>query len=264
MKTRYIALTLLALVALTLIVACNSAPSRPGNRFDQLNYQIYGTVVTDFNRDLATVAAWVYRDSTILPTAKVAFDGDSLRFNQPLFPFDSVYSFAADPATAFVGFDLPLVLRDSTRDPDTMFVSIPDTFTILTVEPPNRIVTGLQPVSVQWSGSDEADGYVLAAVRRNFAYTGYGWSQYVTSLSPAGTLPPDAFSLSPGPNPDTGWYYIFVYSYAGTPDSVLTEELLPVPMPSQLSDNINDEPWTGRFGAVVVGWRDSVHVVIQP
>jgi hypothetical protein len=175
-----------------------------------------------------------------------------------------LYFLLQDPAISLTGTDLQLTVDDSATNSNTFLVTIPDTFSILTVDPPNRIVTGLQSVSASWSGSANAGGYVLAAVRRPYAYTGTGYSQFVTSGNPAGTLPPDAFSLSPGPSPDTGWYYIYVYAYIGGPDSLFARSILPVPMPSNLADNVNDDPWFGQLAALVVAYRDSVHVVTQP
>lgn len=256
--------SLALLVLLALLVACDSAPTRPGQFDGDDTYQIYGAAVADFNRDFATVAALLQRDSAILPGAQVSFDGVTLNFDDPVFWAESLYSFVADPAGSFAGFDLPVRIRDSNRVDDTLLVDIPDTFSILTVEPPNRIVTGLQPVSLDWSGSDEAEGYIVAAVRRSLAYAGYGWSMYVTSQATAGTITPEAFSLSPGDQPDTGWYYVYVYSYTGAPDSIVTSRILPVPMPSQLPENIADDPWSGTFGAISVAHRDSVHVVTIP
>jgi hypothetical protein len=260
-KVQRILLTLVVL--LSAILACDSAPSKPGTRVDY-TYQLNGVAVADFSRDLAIVAIELQRDSLPLPSAVVRFDGDTLDFSAPYFTTDSLYFSLQSPASSLNGTDLPLSITDSTVTNKTFLVTVPDAFTILTINPPNRIVTGLQSVSVSWSGSSNAGGYVLATVRRPYAYTGTGYSAFVTSLNPAGTLPPDAFSLSPGPLPDTGWYYIYVYAYAGAPDSTLTRSILPVPVPSNLADNINDDPWFGQMAALVVANRDSVHVVTQP
>lgn len=255
---------LLALaVLLPAILACDSAPSKPGTRVDY-TYQLNGVAIADFNRDLALVAIDLQRDSLPLPSAIVRFDGDTLDFAAPYFTTDSLYFSLQSPASSLNGTDLQLIVTDSTVNSNTFLVTVPDTFTILTVNPPNRIVTGSQSVSVSWSGSSNANGYVLATVRRPYAYTGTGYSAFVTSLSPAGTLPPDAFSLSPGPLPDTGWYYIYVYAYAGAPDSTFTRSVLPVPMPDDLADNISADPWFGQMAVLIMAYRDSVHVVTQP
>ncbi len=255
---------LLALaLLLPALLACDSAPSKPSDRND-FTYQVRGVAVAEFNRDLGLVAVELDRDSVPLSTATISFDGDTLDYGVPNFTPESLYFSLQDPAISLAGDSLLLTIDDSSYNSNTFFVTVPDTFTILTVEPPNRIVTGLQSVSVSWSASTNANGYVLSTVRRPVAYTGAGYSQFVTSLNPAGTLPPDAFSLSPGPLPDTGWYYIYVYAYIGSPDSVFTRTLLPVPMPDDMADNVNDDPWFGQVASMIVAHRDSVHVVTQP
>jgi hypothetical protein len=87
-------------------------------------------------------------------------------------------------------------------------------------------------------------------------------SLYPGTLATAGSIPPEAFGLSSGGvTPDTGWYYLYVYAYTGVPDSVTTARLLPVPLPSQLADNLTASGFTGHIGTVRVVKRDSVHVV---
>lgn len=262
MTNLYRILLALALL-LPALLACNSAPSKPSDKND-FTYQVRGVAVAEFNRDLGVVTIGLDRDSVPLSTATIRFDGDTLEYGVPFFTPALLYYGLQDPATSLNGDSLLLTIDDSSYNSNTFFVTVPDTFSILTVNPANRIVTGLQSVSVSWSASSNANGYVLSTVRRPVAYTGTGYSQFVTSLNPAGTLPPGAFSLSPGDSPDTGWYYIYVYAYIGSPDSALTRTLLPAPMPDDMADNVSDDPWFGQVASMIVARRDSVHVVTQP
>jgi hypothetical protein len=260
-KVKRISLTLALLVSAML--ACDSAPNKPNNRTDH-QYDLTGVALANRDQNVSQVAVELMRDSAPLKSAVIRLGADTLRWAKPVFTTDSLHYLLRDQATTLAGKDLNLSVNDSNINTNSFAVSLPDTFSILTVEPPNRIVNGLQSVSVSWSGSGGASGYVLATVRRPFANTGTGYSAFVTSLNTAGTLPPDAFSLSVGPNPDTGWYYIYVYAYTGAIDSSFSHLMLPVPMPDMVANNIDDDPWFGSLGAAVVTRRDSVHVVIQP
>ncbi len=261
MNTNRILLVLMLLVSA--ILACDSAPNKPNVRRD-FAYDVTAVAVADYDRNQSEVAVDVLRDSSSLRTALVRLANDTLDLAEPAFAHDSIFYLLRDLGNSLSGTNVPFVVSDSNFENLSYPITIPDTFSILTVEPPNRIVTGLQPVSVSWSGSDNADGYVLSTVRRPFHHSGTGYSAYVTSLNPAGTLPPDAFSLSVGPNPDTGWYYIYVYAYIGAIDSTFTHQLLPVPMPANAPANVSDDPFVGKVGTLLIAHRDSVHVVTQP
>lgn len=260
-KVTRISLTLALLVSAML--ACDSAPNKPNNRTDH-QYDLTGIALASRDQNLSQVAVDLMRDASPLKSAVIRLGNDTLHWAKPVFATDSLHYLLRDQATTLAGKDLTLSVNDSNINTNAFAVSLPDTFSILTINPPNRIVNGLQSVSVTWSGSGGASGYVLATVRRPFANTGTGYSAFVTSLNTAGTLPPDAFSLSVGPNPDTGWYYIYVYAYSGAIDSSFSHLMLPVPMPDMVADNIDDDPWFGSLGAAVITRRDSVHVVIQP
>jgi len=54
-----------------------------------------------------------------------------------------------------------------------------------------------------------------------------------------------------------------VYAVTGAPDSVYSRHLLPVPLPSQLADNVTETHFGGNHGMVVITRHDSLHVVQQ-
>jgi hypothetical protein len=104
----------------------------------------------------------------------------------------------------------------------------------------------------------------MAAVLADSAYRKYGYSEYLPVIGTSGTLPAEAFSVSPGPNMDTGLYNIYVYAITGVPDSALTASLLPVPLPLQFADNINTGDIFGRIGTIQVTLIDTVRAQTIP
>jgi hypothetical protein len=184
-------------------------------------------------------------------------------FARPLFPVDSVFSLATNSANSYTSGTHKWRLVDSTDFRDSLNTVVPAAFDITSINPSNRLMQGLSQASIQWSGATGAETYVIAAVLRNAAYTGTGYSAYASSFQTAGTFPPEAFSLSPGPAADTGWYYLYVYAVTGAPDSVYSRHLLPVPLPSQLADNVTETHFGGNHGMVVITRHDSLHVVQQ-
>ena len=123
---------------------------------------------------------------------------------------------------------------------------------------PGHILRPGNTVTYTWSGSANAQNYVMAAVLADSVYRGYGYSEYLPNVGTSGTLPVEAFSVSPSPNMDTGLYYIYVYAVNGVPDSALTAKLLPVPLPLQFPNNISTPDLIGRIGAVQVTLLDTV------
>lgn len=264
---RPIALLLISLAALVAIGGCNG--SSDSVRSDvTYNYQIQAVLVKDVNTsitrpDTTLLALELKREDTILTTAVVTFGGDTLVYGKDGFPVDSVYSFDSNPAHMMPTGIYYAIFRDSSRATDTAYMVVTDTFSIAVVVPTNRISNGGDQVSLQWTSAAGIEGYVIAAVLRDSAYTGYGYSEYVTSLTTEDTFPPDAFRLIDPNVADTGWYYLYVYGYTGVPDSVIASALLPVPWPSNLTnENIDKLNLRGQTGSVVVTKKDSVHVVL--
>ena len=259
-KYSLVLVLLMAAVVGLLSFACNSTST--GN-IGGAAVTVAATVISDANHDSTKVVADLRRQGAKLTTAVVRFSADTLKFRKAGFPIDSVYSLLKSN-DLYYGVGKYKLNISETNYSDSATIRLSDSATITNVVPTNRIAQGLRTVTVEWTGADSTDGYVLATTRKDSIYHGYGYSMYSTSLTTAGTIPPDAFSLSPGDQADTGWYYLYVYAYTGTPDSVLTRKLLPVPLPSQLGDNISGATLSGRIGTVVVIRHDSVHVVAGP
>lgn len=247
-------------LVISIMVSCNSSPTHSTTG----SYLVAGSVVADANISSTKVLADFTKNHAKVPTAVVRFGADTLMFRRPGFPIDSVFSLTKANALYYgMGRD-KLILQDSALFTDSASLRVSDSFSIIDVVPVNRQAQGLRSVSLQWSGADSADGYVMATALRDSLYHGYGYSLYATSLNPAGTIPPNAFALTNNITPDTGWYYLYVYAYTGVPDSALTARLLPVPFPSQLADNIAVTNMVGHFGTIRVVLHDSVHVVTLP
>lgn len=250
-----------AAIVLVIAAGCNGPAPTDGNG-DQTN-QIRAIVAIDYNRPWTLAAVDFRRNNLRRPNADITLDTSTLVFARTLFPVDSVFSLATNYASSYASGTHKWRLSDSTVFSDSMNTVVPAAFDITSINPSNRLMQGLSQASIQWSGSTGAETYAIAAVLRNAAYTGTGYAAYASSFQTAGTFPPDAFSLSPGPAADTGWYYLYVYAITGAPDSVYSRHLLPVPLPSQLTDNVSETHFGGNHGVVVIAYRDSLHVVQQ-
>lgn len=240
---------------LAVIVSCNTRTSEPKLMTD---YVLRGSLIADPNLDSTVVAVELKKNDSLLTTAEMTFGGDSLIYNSINFEPGFVYSVVDTSLYGYLASTQRLIIRDSASFFDTLLVGVTDTFTITHIDPANRLLSGGGSVAVDWSGSTNAEGYVVATVLKDSAYTGQGYSFWSTSLNTADNIPAEAFV--DGVNTVLGWYYIYVYAYAGAPDSALTAELLPVPLPEQLSPNISVTELDGIFGSIVVCYRDSVNV----
>jgi len=225
------------------------------------SYRFEGVLVKDLNVNFTHILASFKRDDSTLPGAEIRFGGDSLVYS------GDTYSRSVFPASAYQADSFDIEIRDSLIFHDTVITELADDFAIETIVPPRREKTASETVSLTWTDSTEDQSYVMAAVKRYSSYTGTGYSQYVTTHTASATFENEAFE-SPTGEPDTGWYYLYVYSYVGSPDSalsaaLLSAALLPVPMPGQLADNIDDDDLGGRFGTIVVALLDSMEVVSQ-
>lgn len=260
-------------IALSLILAglligslatggCNSYPP-VGSTGSIYNYQVVGGLVKDANINFARLGMSLARNDSTVSSAIIMFDTDTLVYNHFLFAVDSVYSLSATLGAIYARDSVPVRIVDSTRFDGSFMASVPGMISITEFSPPNHLIAGNGSVTVAFSTSLNVAGYVVAAVLDGEEYSGTGWSQYTESFANAGTIPPEAFLDSNGQNTVPGLYQIYVYAFNDTPDSSLTTKLLPVPMPSQLDDNISQKNLSGRFGTIVVSLMDTVRVAQQ-
>ncbi|NOY88431.1 MAG: hypothetical protein GXO93_03435 [FCB group bacterium] len=265
--TYYGLMILLIVIALGAMYGCNGSSS-PINPISVNNYYIKGFIVENPNIDKAGVDSTqivlsLKRNDTVLSTAQIKFNNQTLSFNNPLFALDSVYSFSDFPTPLLSPQTYEIVINDSLNYLDTINTIITDTFSIIQVFPEQRILTPYHYANISWNSASNVEGYVIAATLRDSIYTGFGFSAYVTSQTNSATYPLEAFRQSNLDVPDTGWYYLYVYGYTGVPDSALSEKFLPVRFPTQLLDNINFDHLKGHLGSIVVSKKDSIRIVLQ-
>jgi len=247
----------LAFLLSLIFSGCNKRSSNPSLTAE---YLLSGALIADQNLDSTIVVIDLVRNDSNLTGADITFDGDSLVYNTINLSVDYVYSLTDTSLTEYLNSSCNIDIRDSSYFHDTVTVNVTDTFSILTIEPPNRLLPGGGPVALTWSGAANADGYILAAVLKDEVYSGQGYSAYSTSLNTADNIPTAAFT--DGVNTVFGWYYIYVYAYTGSPGSILAGEFLPTSLPGQLATNINVTNLQGHFGSLVVCAKDSVNVFV--
>ena len=249
-----VGLALLAGLGLTATIGCDGSSGTGGNGSD-INYRMTGILVEDWNRLATRAEVNLTRNDTLLDSALVWIGDQTLTFQS------GEYRLSLEPSGAFPRGTYDLVVADLPNLTDTVLTSIADTFTLTVSDPPNRENPGGDQVTLNWTGSAGVDAYAVAAVPKLLAYTGAGYSGWAGSTE--GTIPLSAFRWSNGIALDTGWYYVFAYGYVGSPDSAASAHVLPVPLPGNLTPNIDQGKLTGRFGTVVVAGRDSVWVRLQ-
>lgn len=253
-KLLYGGAALLILPSLAIVGGCNGSGG-PIHPDVTAKYRVDGILIEDWNRFATRAEVSFTRNDTLVDSGLVWIGDQTLSYT------GDDYRLAVEPSGTFPMGDYELVVADLPNFTDSVVVAIADTFSLTVSEPPNRENPGGALVTLDWTNSPGADEYVVAAVARHLAYTGVGYSAW-TGIS-EGDIPLSAFRWSDGIAIDTGWYYVFAYAYVGSADSAVSADVLPVPLPGDQPENIDQEHLTGRFGTVVVAGRDSVHVTLQ-
>ncbi len=253
-RTYIVGLALLAGLGLIATIGCDGSSGTGGNGSD-MNYRMTGILVEDWNRFATRAEVVLMRNDSLLDSALVWIGDQTLTFE------NGEYRLSVEPSGTYPQGVYDLVVADLPNFRDTVIISIADTFTLAVSEPPTRENPGGDPVLLDWTESAGTYAYAFAAVPRHLAYTGVGYSAWAGISE--GWIPRSAFHWSDGIALDTGWYYVFAYAYVGSPDSAASADVLPVPLPGNLTPNIDQGELTGRFGTVVVAGRDSVWVRLQ-
>ena len=230
-------------------------------------YQLNGVYVQDVNLALSAVdynflAIQMERDSINLNSAQMFYHNDALVYEMDTLFNDSVYTFDESPQIYRPAGSYILFLADSVKFSDTIPNIVTDSIWFNNFPDPQIPNPGGQEITVGWASAANIEGYVVAVVLSNSAYAEVGYSAYVTELCTSTIIPPDAFRANFTNSLDTGWYDIYVYGFTGSPDSALSSKVLPVSLPSQLSDNIDHNRLGGNFGFVTVS-RKIQHRVSQ-
>lgn len=267
MKTGYKIVTvtafLVVLITALVLLGCNSAPGGPGLK-PESDFRLTGLLSIDENNGTAQAIIRFTKNSVPITDATVRLDTISTTFQADMLSFDSVYFASVNPETDWPTGVQKLRFSDSNGFQDSLTTAVGDTFSITSIFPANRIWrTSDGPVKLEWSGTPDIDGYIIATVAASEAYTGKGFSAFADEKATIGTIVPDAFLDPIGNEPDTGLYNIYIYAYKGSPDKSLADIILPVPLPSQLPDNLSGNNLSGHFGTIVVTLTDTIRVVLQ-
>lgn len=227
-------------------------------------YRVDGLLVADRNADSSLALVLLERNDSTLTNGTVRYDGLPLGFFATALPIDSVYFLRLTSATRWANDEQYLYIADGSNYRDSAVFAVPDTFSITdNFSPANHLLQGAGQVSLEWTAAANAAGYVIATVKQSQVYMGGGYSAYAATGVTAGTIPPDAFINDTSLTLDTGLYNVYVYAFAGSPDSVLCRTYLPTPFPAQLGDNLSIKNGTGHFGTVAVVLHDTVRVASQ-
>ncbi len=248
------AIIVVALI-IVLVVACNEAPT-DSELTPTYGYELSGLIVRDINVDSIRAQAWLNRDGASYDSAKIAFGGDSLRWNVDR------YRWAISPYSVYAPGNYTLSIIDSGLFSGAYSGQLIANFACNITDPANRQLPGGGTVSLEWAGAQGAQSYAMAAVLKDSVYTESGYSEWAASGATAGTIPRDAF-LGVGDNVVPGTYYIYVYGYSGAPDSVTAGNLIPTHLPSRLPTNVTGDDFSGRFGMISVTLHDSVEVLAE-
>ncbi len=217
------------------------------------NYDLRGGIAKNLDTDSTLAAVTLKRDNFLYSLADINIYDTPSGYNDIMGSFVLGYS----------GASMPVAGEDTLAVADAPFLNrkfsfvLPDNFVLTAISlPDNRINAGGAPVQIQWASSLQNDGYIFAVVLRDSAYNNDGYAEFVDGGVTSATIPPDAFRIYDD-SLTIGWYYVYVYSYTGSPASSYN---LPTSIPAGLIDNISGVNLTGRFGAIVVTPRDSIYV----
>lgn len=250
------------LIAFSAFFGCESAPGT-GNGIVVDNYFLKGALVIDPNHDSTLVTAVGLKNNHVQSSVEIIVKNDTLAYEDTLFVTDSSWYFETDTARHYLPGAIAIKFNDGAFS-RSFTQSVPDTFSITNVSPPNHLIQGNDPASIEWSGKAGYTAFAVAVIKADSAYKGKGWTSYSQTFITAATITPDAFLGSDGLNPDTGLYNLYVFGFVGSPDSTLASAILPVGLPNQLGNNIDQQRFSGRFGVVCVSLMDTIRVVQQP
>ena len=222
-------------------------------------YTILGGLVKNLDNDSIVIAASFLKNDSAFSGAMLTLPKDTLKYDS----INEVYLEYYSGDTSLAWGNYRMRITDLPWFNDSAVFTIPHDFAISSIQlPDDRVNPGGEPVIFEWQTSLGSDGYAYGVVLKDSAYTGYGYSEFVTAEEGTSTnIPPDAFRVSGNVGgPDTGWYYVYVYAYSESPAS---EFNLPTAIPAGLANNITKLNFTGKFGAIVVTPHDSIHVTVQ-
>ncbi len=251
-------LFILLISAFVFIGGCDSA-APPGGH-NTVEYLMDGVLIKDMSSNKTSIAANFEKNNLAYGNVDFKFGSDTLSFNDSSAVVDSIYTFENNTGISYPSGQIQLSIDDSTFAITRLSVNVPDTFSITSIVPTNgqwRPTDGV--VSLNWSGSNLAESYVLVVFNSNDNSQRY--SAYANEFATSGNIPIDIFYT--GTSVDTGLYYFYVYALSGAPDKSLADLLLPVDLPEQIENNISENDIYGHFGTVVISRYDTLRIITQ-
>ncbi len=250
------------LIIILAVVGCNSFPSKDGDPTPVNNYQVQGTLVRDLSNNTLSSVVKFKKNNVADSLSTIKLNNDTLFYSATSGLVDSSYSFSAS-ASSFLTGAYSLNFSGAEQLNQSISVTLLDTFSISSIIPPIGIwIPGDGNMQLVWTAVANAEGYVMAVVKRTDIYSGSGYNAYISVESgPSGSVPPDAFYDNGVNNLIPGMYNIYIYAYTGSPEKTMADMLLPTPFPTQLSSNISLLGFSGNFGTVTVSYMDSIEVI---
>jgi hypothetical protein len=245
MKKNYL-LSLAAIAGLLIISGCDQRIARSSNNA----YQLQATFVKNLDKDSLLALATLHRNDTATILSIITVGSDTLKSGE------GYYRKAYNASDTMPAGNYFLRIKDENFF-DSVSFAMPGDFRISSISlPDSRINPGGNSVQLEITSSAGSNGYVVGAIKKNYAYLSDGFSQISASLI---NVPIDAFRNNQG-ELDTGWYYIYVYAYSGSPT---IGQNLPTSFPSGFAENIARTNLGGYLGAIVVSRPESTHVVVD-
>jgi hypothetical protein len=250
MRKRSIGLSIILISVAILLFGCDQRITRTTDSI----YKLYGAVIKNYDNDSSLVSIEFKKNDTVTTSAILLMGSDSLKYSNGL------YQESYNTANALGAGNLKLHVIESDFSDSISFV-VPAELAITSISlPENHINPGGVAVQLEASISAGSNGYAFGVIKKDSAYKSNGYSQFVTAASTSITIPLEAFRLSGNPDtPDTGWYYVYVYSYYGSPTQIKN---LPTKFPDGLVENISKLNLSGSFGTIIISRPDSIHVTI--
>lgn len=245
MKKIIIIFVLCSLVSI-LIVSCEGDGTGPAL---VNNYRVEAILYKEILSGNSHIDMILKKNGDYYNLATVTLDG--VQLDTMFYTYSRSFGSAIMPDSSYT-----LSIVDSTFLNINLTITIPATFAINS--PALRTYTG-DAISVEWTLSDNNDGYILATAPPDSALTEEGYEIYVVGTT--GTIPPGTFEYNPN-NRIPGTHKIFAVAYAGAPPIFNT---LPFDIPTANSpaDNIDLNRVVGRVAGLLIAPPDSVIVVSQ-
>lgn len=230
-------------VVVAAIAGCNA----PLNKVNTAStYYVQAMVISDLSNNHTRIDMTLTKSGAAYKLATVTFMGTALDTNST--GYYKQFTVGAVKLDSFY----TLTITDSSSLSTNLTITLPQSLTINS--PASRYFSG-GSVTVTWTASHRADGYILATEPPYGVSVDSGYSAYVSNNG--GAITPDAFLTNQ--DRTTGTHYIYVLAYAGAP---IASTSLPVALPTSGTpdDNVSQATISGRVCGLIISAPDSIKV----